>query len=164
MNPTYPPHRSLRQIRGCAPAAVDKSACVVPPPELALRLIAITAQRVAPSRHQADNPAGSIMPAACSDWHDVRRFHVGTDHNAHTRCRICDCTRFRFVKSKNQSLCFFGESIYEGLDRSSRLALMRIRTPNVNSIAQPTMALMYGWAFEVAKEYAAKASTPPQNQ
>jgi hypothetical protein len=89
MNPTYPLHRSLRQIRGCAPAAVDKSACVVPPPAFALRLIAIMAQRVAPSRHQADNPSGSTVafdtPAARNDWHDVRRFHVGTDHYESTQ-------------------------------------------------------------------------------
>ena len=38
------------------------------------------ASRVAPSRHQADNPAGSRTLAACTDWPDVRRFHVGTDH------------------------------------------------------------------------------------
>jgi len=36
------------------------------------------AKRVAPSRNDADNSAGSFMLAACNDWHCVRRFHVGT--------------------------------------------------------------------------------------
>jgi hypothetical protein len=32
-----------------------------------------------------NNPAGSFTPAACNDWHDVLRFHVGTDHYESTR-------------------------------------------------------------------------------
>jgi hypothetical protein len=35
------------------------------------------AKRVVPSRHYADNSSGSL-PAVCTDWQDVRRFHVGT--------------------------------------------------------------------------------------
>jgi len=42
------------------------------------------AKRVAPSRNDADNPAGSFMLAACNDWHYVRRFHVGTGHSEPT--------------------------------------------------------------------------------
>lgn len=42
------------------------------------------AKRVAPSRHQADNSAGNFTSAACNDWPDVRRFHVGTDHSEST--------------------------------------------------------------------------------
>ena len=44
----------------------------------------IMTNRVAPSRHHADNPAGSFMSAVSNDWHDVRRFHVGTGHSAPT--------------------------------------------------------------------------------
>src|SRR6266852_7520193 len=37
------------------------------------------ATRVVPTSLDADNPAGSFMLAACSDWRSgVRRFHVGT--------------------------------------------------------------------------------------
>ena len=35
------------------------------------------AKRVAPTRIDADNSAGSITPAACTDWRTVGRFHVG---------------------------------------------------------------------------------------
>mgnify|MGYP007060372383 CR=1 FL=1 len=42
------------------------------------------AKRVAPSRNDADNPAGNFMSAAGNDWHCVRRFHVGTDHSQST--------------------------------------------------------------------------------
>lgn len=42
------------------------------------------AKRVAPSRNDADNSAGSLTLAACNDWHCVRRFHVGTGHTEPT--------------------------------------------------------------------------------
>ena len=42
------------------------------------------ANRVAPTRIDADNTDGSFMRAACTDWRSVGRFHVGTDHNEST--------------------------------------------------------------------------------
>lgn len=119
MNPTYPPHRSLRQIRDCARAAVDKSPCVVSPPAFALSLIAIMAQRVAPSRHQADNPSGSTVefdtPAACNDWHDVRRFHVGTDHYESTRDAGYTTARASVLsKAKINLFAFWGSPYMRG--------------------------------------------------
>src|SRR5215468_8702689 len=39
------------------------------------------ANRVTPTPPDADNPSGSFMLAACSDWRSgARRFHVGTGH------------------------------------------------------------------------------------
>lgn len=38
---------------------------------------------VAPTRIDADNPAGS-KAAACNDWRTVGRFHVGTGHTVPT--------------------------------------------------------------------------------
>jgi hypothetical protein len=50
---------------------------------------AIMAKRVALSCHDQrkspwDNPSGSFMPAACNNWHDVRRFPIGTGHTEPT--------------------------------------------------------------------------------
>jgi len=42
------------------------------------------ANRVAPARIDADNPAGNCTSAVCSDWRAVRRFHVGTDQREST--------------------------------------------------------------------------------
>lgn len=39
---------------------------------------------VAPTRIDADNSAGSFMPAARTDWRSVGRFHVGTGHTEPT--------------------------------------------------------------------------------
>ena len=51
----------------------------------------ITLTPLAPltTRHQADNPARSFTLAACTDWHDVRRFPVGTGHSGPTHDAGC---------------------------------------------------------------------------
>ncbi len=41
------------------------------------------AKRIAPTRIDADNSSGSL-PAACTDWRTVSRFHVGTGHREPT--------------------------------------------------------------------------------
>ena len=42
------------------------------------------AKRIAPTRIDADNSAGSSTLAACNDWRTVSRFHVGTGHREPT--------------------------------------------------------------------------------
>lgn len=75
------------------------------------------AKRVAPSRHQADNPAGNFMSAACNDWPDVRRFHVGTDHSESTPdAGYTTACASPLAKTIDQFPCFLGESIYDGLE------------------------------------------------
>ena len=46
--------------------------------------LVIMANRVAPTRIDAVNSAGSFMLAACSDWRSVGRFHVGTGQSEPT--------------------------------------------------------------------------------
>lgn len=72
-------------------------------------------------------PVGNNAPAACNDWHDVRRFHVGTGHSESTldagylgpAPTGYDCMRFLPAKPIDQFPCFLGEPIYEGLARIS---------------------------------------------
>lgn len=55
------------------------------------------------------------MLAACTDWHRVRRFHVGTDHNESTSDTGYTTACAPSVISIDQFPCFLGESIYAGL-------------------------------------------------
>ena len=77
----------LRSCHPPSPAAPSLLRCAEHPTRALMRRggrPSMMSNRVAPSRHQADNPAGNFTSAACTDWHDVRRFHVGTDHCAST--------------------------------------------------------------------------------
>ena len=63
---TQSPHRSKQkqQKRQFGRKAIS----LTHRPQLARRLIPIMAPRVTPTSNDADNPSGSNMPAACSDW------------------------------------------------------------------------------------------------
>lgn len=76
------------------------------------------AERVAPTRIDADNSAGSSL-AAFSDRHSVRGFRVGTGQPEPTsRCRIYDCMRFLIAIPIGQFLVPGEVSIEEGLGRT----------------------------------------------
>lgn len=94
----------------------------------------IMANRVAPSRHHADNPAGSFMPAACNDWHDVRRFHVGTGHSAPTPDAGYTTACATQKPNLSLSLGFWGESIYEGLASPGSYA--ELGTPSTGAVSR----------------------------
>lgn len=74
----------------------------------------ITLTPLAPltTRHQADNPARSFTLAACTDWHDVRRFPVGTGHSGPTH--DAGCTTACASQQPDLSVIFGGSPYTQG--------------------------------------------------
>ena len=80
----------------------------LPTPRCVETIRPIMATPVAPQPNDADNPVGSLPhghTTACSDWHWVGRFHVGTSHNSQRSLKMPDIRLqpFRLPSTSNSS-------------------------------------------------------------